>query len=135
MSEQFKGENIHSPENKEAIEAALERFSEDLEHASDFVTELGASMPLEGLLSFESLENDQEAMLKVLMQKFGVDSQVDRPIKQYSIKSTSDTSSEGDIKVNVFATNNPEVFLGQYTYADGDVTWTIRPLDYEEQVS
>ena len=49
MSEQFKGENIHSPDNKEVIETALERFSKDLEHASDFIIELGASTPPRGL--------------------------------------------------------------------------------------
>ena len=74
-------------------------------------------------------------MLEVLMKKFGVDSQTDKPIKEYLIKSASDSSNEGDIEVSVFATNNPEVFLGRYIYTDGDITWIIRPLEYEEQVS
>ena len=120
----------HEPSS---IEADLEKFSVDLEDAGNFAKEFGARTPLDNLPSFDALIGDETAMLDALMQKFGVNLHTDQPIKEYSIDGVPGSRSEGAIEVMVFATNDPEVFLGRYTGAQGDIDWAIRPLVFEEE--
>ena len=120
-----------------SIEADLEVFREDLDDAGNFAIEFGARTSVHDLPSFEALVDNKEAMLEALMQKFGINPQVDQPSKEYVMSGTPGDPDEGEedvgeVKVRVFATNNPEVFLGQYSYAGGEVDWAIRPLEFEE---
>lgn len=71
-------------------------------------------------------------MLEALLEKLGVDPASDQPARQYTIAGTEDTPDEKDIEVKLFATSDPDVFLGQYTDARGDVDWVVRPLEGEE---
>ncbi|MFC1730933.1 hypothetical protein ACFL6I_11420 [candidate division KSB1 bacterium] len=117
-----------SPEMKEA----LEMFEEDMEDASELAVEMGFSTPLqsEGLPSLETLGTfmGKEEILEMLMQKFGVNPEGE-PVKQYPM---GGEPGEGAVEVKVFATNVPDVFLGQYIDAEGGSDWTIRPLELEE---
>lgn len=114
------------------IKMELEKFAEELNTAGDCVIEFGANMPLQGLLSFESLTDHEEEMIAALTAHFGIDLSNPQVAKEYIISGTSGTSGEGETKVRVIATNNPQIFLGEYTYADKDIVWTIRPLEVEE---
>lgn len=120
------------PSSLERLEEHLEEFSEGLEGAVELVKEFEAETPLQNLPYYEELEHEGEAMLQAVIKQFGINPHTAQPIKQYSIEGTPDTPGEGIIEVMVFATNDPEVFLGRYTHADGQIDMTVRPLDVEE---
>ena len=67
-------------------------------------------------------------MEKMLLEKFGINPNTDKPVREYIVQS----EDAGEIKVKVFATNGPEVFVGKYTDPKGGIDWTIRPLEGEK---
>ena len=115
-----------------SIEASLEKLEEDLSAADEFASDFGARTPLQDLSSFEELIGHETEMMAALAQHYGVDLKNPQVAKEYSMQGTDDSPGEGEIMVRVIATNNSQVFLGEYTYADGDIVWAIRPLDVEE---
>lgn len=116
-----------------SIEATLEQFKEDLSDAAELAKEFEARTPLQNLSSFDELKGHEEEMVESLFAHFEFNpSQPQVVVKEYSMPGTPNSPGEGEIKVRVLATNDPEVFLGEYKYADGDIVWAIRPLDVEE---
>lgn len=115
-----------------SIEANLEKLAEDLSAASEFASKFGARTPLQDLPSFEELKGHEAEMMETLAQYFNVDITNPQVTETYSIQGTHGSPGEGEIKVRVIATNNPQVFLGEYTYTDGFKVWAVRPLDVEE---
>ncbi len=104
----------------------------DLEDAAELTKEMEFRTPLQGLPSFDAIIGHKDGMTVALKRAFGVSVQSDRPAKEYSIIGRPDQPNEGRIDVKVFATNDPDVFLGQYRDSDGDVDWVIRPLENDD---
>ncbi|MBU0728048.1 hypothetical protein KKA95_05170 [Patescibacteria group bacterium] len=123
---------IEGPSTPEIDPEVLEAFKTDLNDAVEFVKEFEASTPLQNLPSFESLVGSEIEMIEILMEKFAVNPNTDKAIRQYLITDSQEREKIGNIQVRVFATNDPDVFLGQYTDSNGSVDWTIRPLEGEE---
>lgn len=115
-----------------SIEASLEKLAEDLRAADEFASDFGGNTPLQGLPSFEDLRGHETEVMPKLAEHYGVDFTNPRVVKIYSMQGTTGSPGEGEIGVRVIVTNKPTVFLGQYTYSDGSIVWTIRPLDVEE---
>lgn len=129
----MEAENEQSSiENSLETATKLEKFAGDLNTAGDCVREFGARIPLQDLPSFDKLAGHEQEMMTHLNRHFGLDATELKIAKEYSISGTPDTSGAGVIHVQVIATNDPQVFLGKYTYADGEIVWAIRPLEVEE---
>jgi hypothetical protein len=115
-----------------SIESKLEGFAEDLDAAGECASAFGARTTLQDLPSFEGLLGHEEAMLRKLTQHFGIEPSTPEIAREYTMDGTPGTSGEGTINVRVIRTNDPQIFLGEYKYADGDVVWAIRPLEGDE---
>jgi len=111
----------------------LEEFKGELEAAIEEI-EAGEEtpIPLQMMPSYWELEDNKEAMVKALIEKLEVNLATAQPVKQYTITDSPEKETIGNIEVKVFATNDPKVFLGQYTDSNGDTDWVIRPLESEE---
>ena len=119
-------------DERPSIEAVLEEFALELSAAGEFAVEDGARTSLHDLPSFDGLAGHEEEMMARLAAYFEIDLANPRVVKTYSMSGTPDTPGAGEIQVRVLATNDPQVFLGEYTYADGDIDWAVRPLKVEE---
>jgi len=116
-------------EEPSSIETALEAFRVDLENAVDFASEFEARTSLHDLPSFEELTGHEEEIMAALAEYFGFDLANPNVVKTETMPGPE---GAGETTVSVIATNNPDVFIGKYAYADGDVDWAIRPLEFEE---
>jgi hypothetical protein len=111
----------------------LEEFKGELKAAIEEI-EAGEEtpIPLQMMPSYWELEDNKEVMVDTLLRKLRVTPQSDKPVKRYRISDSPSGEEIGGIEVKVFATNDPKVFLGQYTDSNGDTDWVIRPLEGEE---
>ena len=119
-------------DERSSIETDLEKFADDLDCAGESAKEFGARTPLQDLPSFDGLAGHEEEMMGAFGRHFGVDLSRPQIVKTYSMSGTPDTPGAGEIQVRVIATTDPQIFLGEYKYADGDTIWAIRPLEVEE---
>lgn len=112
------------------LEALLESFKEDLEAGAELVKmEEGARTPLQNLPTFEELLGYEEDMKRAIEEYFGVNLAALNVVEEYEMDGTP---GERKIKVRVIVTNDPEVFLGEYTDESGDVDWCIRSRHVQE---
>ncbi len=128
-------QNLNKSIENLAIEKMVEQFKEDLEFAMDCVRGMNAAtIFFEDFESYEKLKEHSARINKILIDEIGfnVDKADGFLVKKYSINGTPSTAGEGEIKVSVFKTNDPKVFIGKYEYANGDVVWSVRPEEVEE---
>lgn len=124
--------NMGIDDEPSSIETDLEKFAADLSDAGNFVEEYRARTSLHDLPSFNDLVGHEEEMMATLFEHFGIEPDSSRVVREYSMPGTSRNPGEGEIKVKVIATNDPQIFLGKYIYADGEIDWAIRPLEGDE---
>lgn len=123
------GINTTSERPEELVEA-LEALREELDEAAD-LARVGGYMPLPGLDSYEALAGEAAEVMDLLTQHFEFNPSA-APVREYEAEGEAGTPGEGKIKVSVYATNDPEIFIGKREYADGDTVWEIRPLELAE---
>ncbi len=129
-----KDSNFNKSVENPETEKSDQQFKQDIDLAIDFVTVMNAVILFNDFESYEKLKEHSIKVNKVLMDKIGFDiNKADRFLaKKYSINGTPGTSGEGIIKVSVFKTNDPQVFIGRYVYADGSIIWCLRPAEVVE---
>jgi len=115
-----------------SIEISLEKLKEEFSAADQFASEFGARTPLQDLPSFNELAGYKGQIMEALARYYDVDLNNPQIAIEYSMEGTHDSPGEGEIKVRVIRTNNPQVFLGEYKYSDGSIVWAIRPFYVEE---
>lgn len=134
-----------NPEEKtpEQIQEWGERFRESLLENGFLIVEMGERASIETIL--ESIEDERlfselsdqekEKALQVFEKELGFKQAKEKDLlfKEYSMQGTPDSPGEGKIKVEVFRTNQEDVFLRRYTYANGDTSWSLGPEFLEDE--
>lgn len=133
-------ENLGQPEIGPELKEKLELFRENLMEGAVVLAEEGieieeGSAPergetlLQNIEAYEDLEKHEELVMDVLKRELGFDTEKleELFVKEYLEEGTPGTPGEGEIKVKVFKTNNPKVFVARYEYPDGGVCWSIQP--------
>lgn len=74
---------------------------------------------------------DQEKLIarEVIYQKLGIASGElgETSVRSYSTEAAENSKTPGEIKVAVFITNTPDIYLQELTYHNGDQSWVIGP--------
>lgn len=109
----------------------LEVFGQELDDAVEALEQDrdGGEIPFQGLPSFEELGLGAEETMGFLAEHFGMTAPL-RVVKAYVMQGEVGTPGEGEIGVRVMdiGESAEDVYLGEYTYPDGDMNFTIRPL-------
>ena len=142
MSEYRKGpEFTKSPEE---LETWAERLEEAIiEDGITFAGELGQRVPMESLLEsieddrtfFELTEPEKKRVLGLFRDTLGrnLENADSKPQREYSMQGTPGSEGAGNIQVEVFDTNQEDVYLRRYTYTDGDISFSLGPETLEEE--
>lgn len=121
-----------SPES--AIETPLNNFKAELDASIEGVRDDGVQIELNNFGSYGSLIGHEGEMMEVLRETLGFDHEnPGNPTTQYTMQGTPAEAGEGEIQVSVYATNDPPVFIGKYTYPDSSFIWALRPLTLDEE--
>ena len=115
----------------EPIEVTLETFDGELEVAALEAEGKGERIPLQDMPSFDALKSKGTAMMSAVKNYFGINPDVDEPVKQYKTQGAKDQPGEGEINVSVYKTDKPGAFIGKREYASGDTVWEVRPLELQ----
>ena len=124
-------ESLEEPELKEL----LENFRDALEDMPEIVGEMNEEMLFNNIESYEKLGKYQDKTWGILKERFNFDiNDTGVPAKEYSIPGTPGSEGEGTIKVSLFETNDPNIFVGQYEYPNKDKWWSLRPEELEDEI-
>ena len=80
--------------------------------------------------AIDELSDDEKAVAQqVIYQKFGLipESLEEARIKAYSTQAPEDAKVPGEVKVEMFKTNQENLFLQELTFQDGHKSWVIGP--------
>lgn len=115
------------PELKEKLEVFKKKLMEGAVVAAEEFED-GETL-LVNIEAYEGLEEHGEEVMDILKSELGFDREKleELFVEDFSMEGTPGSPGEGEIKVSVFKTNNPNVFVGRYEYSDGEVCWSVRP--------
>ncbi|MBI2040453.1 hypothetical protein HYT18_05290 [Candidatus Microgenomates bacterium] len=128
-------------ENREEQEEQLETFRANFKYGIDEMLELADFLfdipkPLDPYSmgfderAIDELSDEEKAVAKqVIYHKFGLNpDRIDEArIRTYTTKAAEDSKVPGEIKVDVFKTNQENLFLQELTFQDGHKSWVIGP--------
>lgn len=132
----FMDNSIEEEREKEPnLEALKEAFKEELLVAADIPREFGGRAVFNDLESFSGLVDHPEIIEEILRDEFDFNRNAESLVSEYSMQGTRGEPGEGEIKVRVFRTKDPEIFVGEYEYQNGDKVLVLRPEKLDDEDS
>lgn len=124
-----------TPELQESeIKELLREFRSIIEDAPEIVED-GTEILFPRIESYDELGKHQDKTWEIVKDVFDFDIKgAGSPVREYVVEGTPGEEGEGTIKVSLFKTNNPNIFVGKYEYANGDKCWSLRPNELEDEI-
>ena len=112
-------------------EKQLEVFKANFEHGIDEMLELADFLfDIPKPPDPYSMGFDEKAVAQqVIYQKFGLTPEIrdEARLRTYTTQAAEDAKVPGEIKVDMFKTNQENLFLQELTFQDGHKSWVIGP--------